>query len=53
MSPKILVVDDDADLLDVLTYVFQRNQFDVVTATDGVQALEVFAREAPDLVILD
>ncbi len=53
MSPKLLVVDDDADLLDVLTYVFQRNQFDVVTATDGVQALEVFAREAPDLVILD
>ena len=53
MSAKILVVDDDADLLDVVSYVLRRQQFEVVTATDGVQALAVFEREAPDLVILD
>ncbi|HZU06864.1 MAG TPA: response regulator transcription factor [Chloroflexota bacterium] len=53
MGAKILVVDDDADLLDVVSYVLRRHQFTVVTATDGLQALEVFDREAPDLVILD
>jgi DNA-binding response OmpR family regulator len=53
MSAKILAVDDDADLLDVVSYVLRRQQLDVVTATDGLQALEVFEREAPDLVILD
>lgn len=53
MSVKVLVVDDDVDLLDVVSYVLRRHQFDVVTATDGVQALEVFEREQPDLVVLD
>lgn len=52
-TAKILVVDDDADLRDVITYVLRRQQFEVVTASDGLQALEAFAREAPDLVILD
>lgn len=53
MSVKVLVVDDDVDLLDVVSYVLRRHRFDVVTATDGVQALEVFEREQPDLVVLD
>ena len=53
MSTRILVVDDDADLLDVVSYVLQRRQFDVLTASNGVEALEVFQRERPDLVILD
>jgi DNA-binding response OmpR family regulator len=53
MSAKILVVDDDADLLDVVCYVLRRQQFTVVTATDGLEALAVFEREEPDLVILD
>ncbi|HZS00426.1 MAG TPA: response regulator transcription factor [Chloroflexota bacterium] len=53
MNAKILVVDDDPDLLDVVAYVLRRQQFAVVTAADGLQALDAFAREAPDLVILD
>ena len=53
MSTRILVVDDDADLLDVVSYVLQRRQFEVLTASNGVEALEVFQRERPDLVILD
>ncbi len=53
MATKILVVDDDADLQDVVAYVLRRQGYEVVTAGDGLQALEVFAREAPALVILD
>jgi|DewCreStandDraft_1066081.scaffolds.fasta_scaffold00049_51 two-component system response regulator RegX3 len=53
MSAKILVVDDDVDLLDVVSYVLRRQQFEVVTATDGLQALEQFERERPDLIVLD
>jgi DNA-binding response OmpR family regulator len=53
MNAKILVADDDADLLDVVSYVLKRHRFQVVTATDGAQALAVFEQEDPDLVILD
>ena len=52
-SAKILVADDDADLLDIVAYALRRHSHEVVTAADGVRALEVFEREAPDLVILD
>jgi DNA-binding response OmpR family regulator len=53
MAAKILVADDDADLLDVVRYVLRRHAFEVVTAADGVQALDAFAQESPDLVVLD
>jgi DNA-binding response OmpR family regulator len=53
MNAKILIADDDIDLLDVLTYVLRRHQFQVVTATNGQDALERFERDIPDLIILD
>ena len=50
---KILVADDDADLLDVTTYALRREGYHIVTATDGQQAVERCANERPDLVLLD
>ena len=50
---KILVVEDDKTLLDVLKYNLIKENYAVVTAVDGVQALEVARSEKPDLVILD
>ena len=50
---KILVVEDDKTLLDVLKYNLTKEGYEVVTAVDGVQALEVARSEKPDLIILD
>jgi DNA-binding response OmpR family regulator len=50
---KILVADDDADLLDVTTYALRREGYNIVTATDGQQAVEKCAIERPDLILLD
>ncbi len=50
---KVLVVDDDRDLVDLLRYVFQREGYSVVMAFDGTDALAVFQEEAPALVIMD
>ncbi len=53
MGSKILVVEDDPNLLEALKYNLQKESYDVVTATEGAQALEVARREKPDLIILD
>jgi DNA-binding response OmpR family regulator len=50
---KILLVDDDLDLLDVTAFALQQAGFVVVKATDGVAALETYERERPDLAVLD
>ena len=50
---KILLADDDRDLVDMLRYVFQRDGYTVVTAFDGEAALRVLQVEAPDLIVLD
>jgi len=50
---KVLVVDDDHDVADVVDYVLRRAGFDVVLAHDGPAGLAQFEAEAPDLVILD
>jgi DNA-binding response OmpR family regulator len=50
---KILIVDDDADLLDLTGYALRRDGFTVVQALDGEQALQRWERENPDLVLLD
>ncbi len=53
MSPKILVADDEPNIVISLEYLLKREGYTVVTARDGQQALEVIAREQPDLVLLD
>src|SRR4030095_1633345 len=49
----MLVADDDADLLDVTTYALRREGYNIVTATDGQQAVDRHLDETPDLVLLD
>jgi DNA-binding response OmpR family regulator len=50
---KLLVVDDDADLVDLMTYALGREGYRVVSASDGQQALARWQAEQPDLVLLD
>jgi two-component system OmpR family response regulator len=52
-SAKILIVEDDQNLLDTLKYNLLQDGYDVVTAVDGLQALEVAREEEPDLIVLD
>ncbi len=49
----ILVVDDDVHIRQVITFALEKSGFRTIEAADGGRALEHFAREAPDLVILD
>ena len=50
---KVFVVEDDKTLIDVLKYNLTKEGYEVITAVDGVQALEVARSEKPDLIILD
>jgi len=52
-KPQLLVVEDDRTLLDTLEYNLAAEGYGVLTATDGLAALEVAAKEQPDLVLLD
>ncbi|TMI88932.1 MAG: response regulator transcription factor [Bacillati bacterium ANGP1] len=51
--PRILVVDDEPEIVDLLRNYLQRDGFDVDQAADGEAALAAFGRGQPDLVILD
>ena len=50
---KILIVDDDKNLLEVIKYNLEKDGCSVILAEDGTQAVEIAHREKPDLIILD
>jgi DNA-binding response OmpR family regulator len=50
---KILIVDDDPDILAALTIILESRGYEVVTARDGVEGLANLKAEKPDLLILD
>jgi DNA-binding response OmpR family regulator len=52
-AQRVLVVDDDATVSDVVRRYLERAGYDVTQAEDGQQALTAFARTRPDLVVLD
>ena len=53
MNPKIMVVDDEASILSAIKYVIKQQGYEFCSACDGLEALEVFERESPDILILD
>jgi CheY-like chemotaxis protein len=50
---KVLVVDDDTDDLKMISMILEPEGYDVVTAENGVEALEKVESEDPDLILLD
>jgi two-component system, OmpR family, KDP operon response regulator KdpE len=52
-KPKILVVDDDPDLVRALRLRLRANNYEVTTATDGYTAVAAAQKERPALIILD
>ncbi len=53
MRGKILIVDDDPDILEALTMVLEAKDYQVFTAHDGLEGLATLKAENPDLLILD
>ena len=53
MSKTILVADDEPNIVISLEYLLQREGYVVIVAKDGQEALDVIARDKPDLVLLD
>ncbi|MFQ5945214.1 MAG: response regulator transcription factor [Anaerolineae bacterium] len=50
---QVLVVDDEANIVELAQLYLSREGYEVVTAADGEEALEVWKREKPDLIVLD
>ncbi len=53
MTDKVLVVEDDATILDAVAYNLTQEGYSVLKASDGLRGLEIARAENPDLVILD
>ncbi len=51
--PRVLVVDDDPQVLKLLRVNFELEGYDVLTATNGEEALELVGRDSPDAVVCD
>jgi len=50
---KILIVDDEPDILEFLRYNLEKEQFVVLSAGDGITGFQIAKKEKPDLIILD
>jgi len=53
MAKKILVVDDEPDILKIVTFRLKKLRCDILTADNGKDALDLIRRQRPDLVLLD
>ncbi len=53
MAHKILIADDEPNILISLEYLMKREGFDVTLARDGQEAIDAILRDRPDLVLLD
>ena len=51
--PKLLIVDDEADVREFARNFFKRRKIDVVVASSGEEALNILEKEGPNLMILD
>lgn len=53
MKRKVLIVDDEPNIVMSLEYMMRKNKFDVFIARNGVEALDLLSREVPHLILLD
>ncbi len=53
MAKKLLIVDDEKDLVETLTFRLEANGYEVIKAYDGQEGLDKAKKEKPDLIILD
>lgn len=53
IKPRILIVEDDGDILKLLTYHLRSGGFEVATSQNGTKALEMVRSQLPDLILLD
>jgi DNA-binding response OmpR family regulator len=53
MAKKILVIDDELDVLQMVVFILKKNGFAVISATGGQEAIDLAYKEKPDLIILD
>lgn len=50
---KVMVVDDEPDIVRLVSFSLKRHGFDVIVATDGLTALAIAEKEQPDLILMD
>ena len=53
MAKKVLIVDDEKAIVEILQYNLEKNEFETLVAFDGKQALELAQTQDPDLILLD
>lgn len=53
MPKKILIVDDEPEMLDLLKIHLENNKYDIIAAMDGESCLKIAASEKPDVILLD
>ncbi|MGA9287243.1 MAG: response regulator transcription factor [Anaerobacillus sp.] len=53
MAEKILLVDDEESIIDVSTRYLERDGYEVISASDGEEAIHKWKKEQPDLIVLD
>ena len=53
MSKKIMIIDDDIDLVEAMRITLETDDYEVIDAQEGKKGLEILKKEKPDLLILD
>jgi len=53
VKKKVLIVDDESDILEFLSYNLKKEQYEVYTASNGVEGIDTAIKIKPDLIILD
>lgn len=53
MPPKILIVDDEPDILEFIKYLLEREDYQVETAANGIEAIQKSKTFKPDLILMD
>ncbi|MCX7921275.1 MAG: response regulator transcription factor [Clostridia bacterium] len=53
VKPKVLIIDDDVNICELIRLYMEKEGYEVLTAYNGIKAIEVFKEAAPNIVILD